>query len=453
MIQSSSTMANEKENYSAFSSKQKLLIVLLTTFTGFLGPISGNIYIPLIKLTAEKFHTSIKVINGTVSVFMAVFAIAPLVWSLLADSTGRKPILNIALCIFVIANILLALIPANVWSLYLLRILQAVGASTMAVGIGCIADISEPKRRATFISYYMIGPQLGPILGPIVGILGAKTNWRWNFGLLAILGLVSFTLNVCFLPETLRSLVGNGSVVSESLFQGNFVRSNEIIESKYPKQRKDIRNYYKALCQLPVLLCSLSGGIVFAAFYAMILSFSKALSTDYGYSDIDVCICFLCPGFALVSGSIITGRVSDYLRSNSGGNNGPEKRFFIQLIGQLVFLAALFSYAWLISSHVPVGYLFISVFFGAFSMSAVLITNTTYLSEFSKAQLATFVSIGNFFRNVGATISSASVEPLTKVIGYGWCISIFSFSVIPSILCTILIISFGKRWRKQACNE
>lgn len=440
-------------SYSAFSTREKIVIVLITTFCGFLGPISGNIYVPLISLTAEKFATSTEVINGTVSVFMVVFAFFPLLWSVCADSMGRKPIILISLVIFVVANVLIASLPPNIPALYILRVFQAIGSSTMAVGIGCIADISAPKNRATFISYYMIGPQLGPILGPILGILGAKTDWKWNFGLLAILGLASLVASLLFLPETLRSLVGNGSSVSGTYLHYKPYRNKDATHIENSREAKNLGMYFKALWQLPVLFCSLSGGLVFAGFYSMLLSFSRALSSDYGFSNTEVCLSFLCPGLSLVLGSLIVGRISDNIRKRSKANDTPEKRFVIQFVGQVLFLISIFIYAWILETHVHSGYLFLPMFIGGFSLSAVLITNTAYLSEFSRRQLATFVAIGNCFRNIGATISSASVEPLILSIGYGWCISIFGFCVAISLIFTLVIITYGSKWREKSISN
>ncbi|KAK7679815.1 hypothetical protein QCA50_017141 [Cerrena zonata] len=125
------------------------------------------------------FKVSATTINATVSVFMAVFALAPLFWASWADFGGRK-------------------------TLYL-----AFGVSSvMSVGAGTVADVVEPKNRAKAISYFMLGPQLGPILGPIFSLISSNGDWRWIFGFLAILGGIVFFLILFCLPETLSSKEG-----------------------------------------------------------------------------------------------------------------------------------------------------------------------------------------------------------------------------------------------------
>ena len=119
---------------------------------------------------------------------MFVFAIAPLIWASWADYRGRKTLYLIPLIFFILANILLAATPANIVGLYILRVLQAFGASSViSVGAGTVADIIEPKHRAKAISVFMWGPQLGPVLGPVLSIIAAKDNgdgyldsWRFS---------------------------------------------------------------------------------------------------------------------------------------------------------------------------------------------------------------------------------------------------------------------------------
>lgn len=54
-----------------------------------------------------------------------------------------------------------------------------------------------------------IGPSLGPVLG---GALTYAAGWAWIFWFLAIVTISGLALIVFFLPETNRSIVGNGSI-------------------------------------------------------------------------------------------------------------------------------------------------------------------------------------------------------------------------------------------------
>lgn len=67
--------------YSAFPIWRKRLILWLVTIAGFLGPLSGSIYLPVLGLIKQDFHISTTAANATVSVFMAVFAVAVSIFS------------------------------------------------------------------------------------------------------------------------------------------------------------------------------------------------------------------------------------------------------------------------------------------------------------------------------------------------------------------------------------
>lgn len=173
--------------YSAFPSWRKKLIIGLVTLAGFLGPLSGSIYLPILQVIEREFSISTSAANATVSVFMAVFAVAPLFWASWADFGGRKFLYLISISIYIIASLLLATVPRNVAALFILRVVQAFGAaSVQSLGAGTVADIIEPKNRGQAISIFMLGPQLGPVLGPILGgAIGSNGQWRWIFGFLS----------------------------------------------------------------------------------------------------------------------------------------------------------------------------------------------------------------------------------------------------------------------------
>ena len=94
----------------------------------------------------------------------------------------------VSILIYIAANILLAAVPAHIAALFILRIVQGFGAaSVLSLGAGTVADIIEPKGRASAMSIVLLGPQMGPVLGPLLGgaITGSAT-WRWTFGFLGM---------------------------------------------------------------------------------------------------------------------------------------------------------------------------------------------------------------------------------------------------------------------------
>lgn len=175
--------------YSSFSKSQKWMIVVISSLAGIFSPISSSIFVPALPVLVQEFQRSTEELNLTMTLYLIFQAITPSFWGSLSDSIGRRPIYIITLIIYIGACIGLALTPTSTyWLLIVLRCLQAAGASSViAIGAGCVSDISTPEERGTFLGVFsglsMLGPALGPTLG---GILVYALSWRWIFWILAI---------------------------------------------------------------------------------------------------------------------------------------------------------------------------------------------------------------------------------------------------------------------------
>ena len=199
--QSTDPLADTRENipYTYFSKDRRLIIFGIIIFIGFLGPMSGNIYIPALPLLQREFGVSATTINATVSVFMAVFSVGPLFWGALADFGGRKFLYMASLSLMLIVNILLAAVPVNIAALFVLRVFQAFASSSViSLGAGTVTDVVPPKHRGKAIAYFMMGPNMGPIIAPIVAglILMKGDYWRWLFGFTAIIAGIALILSL-----------------------------------------------------------------------------------------------------------------------------------------------------------------------------------------------------------------------------------------------------------------
>lgn len=441
--------------YTEFTAWRRTLILLIVTIAGMLGPIAGNIYIPILPELQKVFSVSHTAMNGTVSAFMAVFAFAPLLWASWADFGGRKTLYIISLAIFIISNVILAATPPHIASLYVFRVIQAFGASSvMSLGAGTIADVTPPKGRGKAISYFMLGPQLGPVLGPVLSLIGTEGGWRWIFGFLAIFGAVVYCFILFFLPETLRYLVGNGEYYQDkSWLVIPQLTQKKVTDQVHPKPPKpSLRGMLKFLRFKPVFICSLIAGLLFASFYGMIVTFGVILKENYNYTNVQVSVSYICPGVSLISGSIISGRVSDYLRQrriNLKIDNVPEHRLATMIYGLVLTTGSIIAYGWIAQNSVHVSALFIFVFLCGFGMTWVFVINTTYLTESSPALPATNVAIGNMMRNLAAAISSAIIDILTNAMGYGWCFTGLGFVSLLTIGLSFLLMRYGPKWREE----
>lgn len=441
--------------YTEIPLNRRKVITCIVTGGGFLGPVAGNMFIPLLPLYEEVFKTSETTINGTVSIFMFVFGVAPLFWASLADKKGRRALYLCSLPFFILSNLLLAAIPPNIVALYILRGMQAFGASSLiSVGAGTVSDMVEPKNRAKAISYFLMGPQLGPIVGLILSLVGSSGHWRWTFGTLTIFSGAAFICILFLLPETLRLLVGSGSCYKNN---GYFVHPKDVFKLPnllQPAPKPSIYQIlYKVMGYYLILWCSVIGAFLFASFYCYSVSFTTVLRHSYGFTQAEICVSYICPGVALIGGSLFTGRLSDRLNlrglTADKTPNHPERRLAIQSCGLVVCIVGLVCYGWAVDKHWHVVLVFVFAFFIGCGMSSVSVINMTYMTECPTGFFATNVAVGNMTRNLAAGVASLIVEKFTRSWGYGWCFTGLGFLNIISLAMSIVLTKYGQSWNQN----
>lgn len=456
---------------------QKRLVVAIVTVAGFLGPVAGNIYIPLLPLYQTVFNTSPTAINGTVSVFMFTFGVAPLFWASLADKFGRRPLFLISLPFYIVSAVFLAAVPPNIGALYFLRVVQAFGASSLiSLGAAAITDVVEQKKRARAISYFLLGPQLGPILGLVLSLVGSQGKWRWTFGILAIFSGVIFGVIFLFLPETQGasgSSKGNSgaskdecgtskreSAASKSAARislnrylvprAEMFRIGVVPAKKHPSTPKIV---WTVVSHWPIVWSSVIGAFLFASFYSVSVSLSSVLRNQYLFSQTNVSVSYICPSVALVAGSLLTGKISDFLQLK-GTNpdrspHHPERRLILQSGALLVCIGGLTCFGWAVEHHWHVAAVFVFTFMVSFGMSSVSVVNMTYLTECPTGYVSTNVAVGNMARNLAAGVASLIVDKLCGAMGYGWYFSGLALLNVVSIAMSVALCKYGGRWNRK----
>ncbi|MCJ1466650.1 Dityrosine transporter 1 [Pseudocyphellaria aurata] len=416
--------------YTAFSNQRRNFILLVVTLAGFFGPLSGGIYLPALNVLAEAFNVSGTLINVTVSVFMLVFAVGPLLWAGVADYRGRRPLYIISFGIFILANIALAVSPAKYGGLVTLRIIQAFGSCSVAsLGAGSVADIVEPKNRAFAMSIFLLGPQLGPVLGPLLGgLFAGQASWRWIFGFLAISSFCLWVLIIFCHPETLRSRVGNGAIYTGKSWISWPPRfQSEIAEKRGPKAKVPTpKVYYHLFCYPPIGIVSGNTAILFASYYCIAITQPRILADRYHWSTANVGFSYLASGIAMIVGSLSGGKFSDWKRARAirlspTGTVHSESRLADQIWGVLLCSAGTLLYGWFSQYRIHPAAFLISTFLAGFGMTWVFVTSTSFLTECVPTQAASVFALGGLLRNPAAAVAAVIIEPLVDKMGLGWC--------------------------------
>ena len=163
---------NDEIVYSTFSKTSKRWILIAASFSAMFSGLSSFIYYPAITPIAEDLHTSIELVNLTITSYLIVSGLAPSIVGDLADRTGRRPLYIAMFTIYFAANIGLAL-QGSYAALFVLRMLQSAGSSgqlivrvkrqeadnlsigTITLAYGVIADIAHPAERGWYVGVLM----------------------------------------------------------------------------------------------------------------------------------------------------------------------------------------------------------------------------------------------------------------------------------------------------------
>lgn len=134
-----------------------------------LGFLATDMYLPAFAAIQSDLQTPAAAVSASLSLFLAGFAVAQLLWGPLSDRYGRKPILLIGLAIFAVGCLGMLWV-RDATTLLVLRFVQAVGVCAAAVTWQAMVTDYYPAQRtnrifATIMPLVGLSPALAPLLG------------------------------------------------------------------------------------------------------------------------------------------------------------------------------------------------------------------------------------------------------------------------------------------------
>ncbi|MDP3318656.1 MAG: MFS transporter, partial [Bosea sp. (in: a-proteobacteria)] len=126
---------------------------------------------------------------------------APVI-AVLAAKIPRRTLLIGLMAVFGVANLLSAMAPSYGWMLVFRFLSGLPHGAYFGVAALVAASIAPPNRRAQAVARVMLGLTVATIVGvPLANGIGQALGWRWGFGIVALLALVTMALIFAYAPR------------------------------------------------------------------------------------------------------------------------------------------------------------------------------------------------------------------------------------------------------------
>ncbi|HBB2280354.1 TPA: purine nucleoside transporter PunC [Escherichia coli] len=195
-----------------------------------LGFLATDMYLPAFAAIQADLQTPASAVSASLSLFLAGFAAAQLLWGPLSDRYGRKPVLLIGLTIFALGSLGMLWVE-NAATLLVLRFVQAVGVCAAAVIWQALVTDYYPSQKVNRI-FATIMPLVGlsPALAPLFGSwLLVHFSWQAIFATLFAITVVLILPIFWLKPTTKARNNSQDGLTFTDLLRSKTYRGNVLI--------------------------------------------------------------------------------------------------------------------------------------------------------------------------------------------------------------------------------
>ncbi|KAG1887567.1 MFS general substrate transporter [Suillus subluteus] len=476
-----------------WSNTKKTAILFIISGASMFAGLAGNIQNPANAQIQQQLHASSGDISLSLSLFILVQGMFPVIWSAISEIKGRKLVYLLSIALFIIGSAIVA-VSRTIGLVIGMRIVQAAGSSAVfAIGAATLADIYESHQRGTMMGVYYSAPLLGPSLGPIFG--GALTqgfSWRAVFWFLVIWGGIIFLAFLFLFKDTFRK---ERSVTYQNVLNSR-LREQQLSEAKDESRHisksevggenqttskdieaqrtvipapaiKDVKlsmadvnpfpAYFSIVSRKNNFAVLIASGLTFAFGFSIPYTCARTLSMYYDYDALKTGLVLLSYGVGCVAGSILGGRWSDRtlarLKAANGGVSFPEMRLESTKIAMLWLPPSVIGYAWVCQERVNIAAVCVMLFLAGFLSIWIYTSTLAYIVDANTGRSSMAVAANSSFRGLFAFVAAEIAVPLQDAIGDGGLYTLWACLMVV-IECIILLVLYkGRDWREASVER
>lgn len=169
-----------------------------------LQPVTTDMMVVALPSLAADLRAPMAPVQLTMSALIFAFGVAQLVWGPVADRLGRRPVLLVALTLY-LASALGAMLAGTIAEVIAARAVQGAAVSAAVVcARAMVRDLYAPTEGAQVMARALGGLGVLAIAAPLVsGVLVSGAGWRASLAAMAVVGALALGFVAWRLPETI----------------------------------------------------------------------------------------------------------------------------------------------------------------------------------------------------------------------------------------------------------
>jgi multidrug resistance protein len=450
---------NDPENPMNWPARKKWIVTialgLMTFCVTFASSVFSNATVP----TSKEFGVSTEVTTLGTSLFVAGFAVGPLIWGPGSELFGRKLPLFFGYACFAIFQIPVA-VAVNLETIMLCRFFGGVFASApLAIVGGALADFFGPVERGVAVCVFASATFIGPVAGPIMGgfITQSYLGWRWTAWITLIMASFFGTVGLFLVPES-----SHNRILQSRAKKLRYDTKNWAIHAKADENRVDfnviITTYlfrpFIMLIKEPILLLitiymALIYGILYLFFEAYPISFQEERGWNQGVGAlpfIGILIGILCGAITI---AIVTKtRFARKLKKH--GRVIPEERLPPMMLGAFLLPIGLFWFAWTSNKNITWVPQVISGIFIGWGILMIFLQGLNYIIDVYMWHANSGIAANTLLRSLAGAGFPLFATAMYHTLGVAWATSLLGFLCIAMIPAPIAFFFYGARIRKMS---
>ncbi|KAI9867122.1 MAG: hypothetical protein M1813_009400 [Trichoglossum hirsutum] len=440
---------------------KKFYIALILGYTTFVVAFASSIFSTATFAIGHQFHVSAEVGLLGLCLYVLGFATGPTLWAPLSELQGRRLPLVIAMFGFSVFQVAVAA-GKDLQTVLLCRFWGGFfGAAPLSVVAAIFADMFNNRQRGLAITAFSMTVFTGPFLAPFIGgfiLENHSLGWRWTSWLTAILGWVSFLLNLIFLEETYPPviLVSKAAELRRRTKNWGIHAKQEEIEVDFTELvTKNFSRPLRLLFTEPIVLfvtiyMSFIYGLLYLFLTAYPIVFQQIRGWKPGVAGL--------PYFGMILGQFLAGAMiiafQPWYNRKLKANNDipiPEWRLPPVIIGGVAFTAGLFWFGWTgyradIHWIAPT----LSGLLTGFGLLAIFLQGLNYLIDAYLMFAASAIAANTLLRSLAAAGFPMFSQYMFKSLGVNWAASLLGFVALAMVPIPVVFYVYGAKIREKS---